>query len=192
MIFHWDMAIYWFSIWRPSAILKLFYYHTIPPIRSLCCWQQLPVKFHVNLIHRSEDIAIWIFRIFGLKCLFRPQNGGFGGLRIPKCDYPSSRPPKGTSMCKSSSFKLAVNCKIRWGVWPVGALTESACDGHTHTHARARARAHTQVNLYYVDAWHWTDKNSSWTETWDNSGSGHCMAGSYARHASFSHYNTLF
>ena len=32
------------------------------------------VKFHVNLIHRSEDIAIWIFRIFGLKCLFRPQN----------------------------------------------------------------------------------------------------------------------
>jgi len=31
--------------------------------RSL--WQQLPVKFYVNLIHRSEDIAIWIFRIFG-------------------------------------------------------------------------------------------------------------------------------
>jgi len=34
--------------------------------RSLCCWPQLPVKFHVNLIHRSEDIAISIFRIFGL------------------------------------------------------------------------------------------------------------------------------
>ena len=31
--------------------------------RSLCCWPQLPVKFHVSLIHRSEDIAIWIFRI---------------------------------------------------------------------------------------------------------------------------------
>ena len=26
--------------------------------RSLCCWPQLPVKFHVNLIHRSKDIAI--------------------------------------------------------------------------------------------------------------------------------------
>ena len=39
--------------------------------QSPCCWQQLPVKFHVNLIHRSEDIAVWIFRIFGLKCLFR-------------------------------------------------------------------------------------------------------------------------
>jgi len=39
---------------------------------SHCCWPQLPVKFDVNLIHRSEDIDIWIFRIFGLKCLFRP------------------------------------------------------------------------------------------------------------------------
>jgi len=52
--------------------------------RSFCCWPQLPVKFHVNLIHRSEDIAIWIFRIFGLKCLFKPQNGGFEGLSTPK------------------------------------------------------------------------------------------------------------
>ena len=50
--------------------------------RSLCCWPQLPVKFHVNLIHRSEDIAIWSFRIFGLKCLFRPQNGCFGDLGL--------------------------------------------------------------------------------------------------------------
>ena len=47
--------------------------------RSLCCWLQLPVKFHVNLVHRSEDIAIWIFRIFGLKCLFRPPKCGFWG-----------------------------------------------------------------------------------------------------------------
>jgi len=27
-------------------------------LRSLCCWPQLPVKFHVNVIHRSKDIAI--------------------------------------------------------------------------------------------------------------------------------------
>ena len=44
--------------------------------RSLCCWQQLPVKFHVNLIHRSEDLAIWIFRILCLKCLLRPPKIG--------------------------------------------------------------------------------------------------------------------
>ena len=33
----------------------------LPPhetIYEVCCWPQLPVKFHVNLIHRSEDIAI--------------------------------------------------------------------------------------------------------------------------------------
>jgi len=29
--------------------------------RNLCCWPQLPVKFYVNLIHRSEDIASWFF-----------------------------------------------------------------------------------------------------------------------------------
>jgi len=51
--------------------------------RSLCCWPQLPVKFYVNLMHRSQDIAIWIFRIFGLKCLFGPQNGSFGGTLNP-------------------------------------------------------------------------------------------------------------
>jgi len=28
MIFRWDMAIYRFSKWRPSAILELFYHHT--------------------------------------------------------------------------------------------------------------------------------------------------------------------
>ena len=35
IIFHWDMAIYRFSRWRPSAILELFYHHTRPPTKSL-------------------------------------------------------------------------------------------------------------------------------------------------------------
>ena len=35
MIFRWDMAIYRFSKWRPSAILELFYHHTRPPTKSL-------------------------------------------------------------------------------------------------------------------------------------------------------------
>jgi len=117
--------------------------------QSLCCWPQLPVKFHVNLIHRSEDIhvAIWIFRI-GFKCLFRPPKWGFWGTLDPKCDYSSSRPPKGTSLRKSASFKLST-VKIRRGVWPVGELTESVTD----------TQAHTQVKLYSVHAWHWTDNN---------------------------------
>jgi len=130
IIFHWDMAIYQFSKWQPTPSWNCFTTirdHT----RSLCCWLQLPVKFHANLIHRS----IWIFRIFGLKCLFRPQNGGFGGLWTPKCDYSSSRPPKGTSLHKSAYVKLST-VQIRWGVWPVGELTESVTDTQTdrHTH----------------------------------------------------------
>jgi len=76
-------GVYQFSEWRPSAILELFYHDTRPP-RSLCCWPQLPVKFQVNLMHRSEDIAIWIFRIFGLKCLLRPPKWGFWETLDPK------------------------------------------------------------------------------------------------------------
>jgi len=109
--------------------------------RSLCCWPQLPVKFHVNLIHRSEDRAIWIFRIFGLKCLFRLPKWGFWGTLDPINVTIHQRPPKGTSLHKSASFKLSTVI-IRWGVWPVDELTESVTD------------THTQVNLYLVHALH--------------------------------------
>jgi len=33
----------------------------------------------MSIWHRSEDIASWIFRIFGLKCLFRPLKWGVLG-----------------------------------------------------------------------------------------------------------------
>jgi len=54
------------------------------------------IKFHVNLIHRSEDIAIWIFRIWYLawNAFSGLQNRGFGGLWTPKCYCSSSRPQK--------------------------------------------------------------------------------------------------
>jgi len=58
----------------------------LPPYETtheVCCWPQLPDKFHVNLIHTSEDISIWIFRIFGLKCLLRPLKWGFWGNLDP-------------------------------------------------------------------------------------------------------------
>jgi len=74
---------------------------------------------------------------------------GFRGLWTPKCDYSSSRPPKDTSLRKFASFKLST-VKIRWGVWPVGELTESVTDTQTHTHRQT----HTQVNLYSVHALH--------------------------------------
>jgi len=46
--------------------------------RSLCCWPQLPVKFHVNLIHRSEDIVFEFFTYLGRNAYSGPENGGFG------------------------------------------------------------------------------------------------------------------
>ena len=107
----------------------------LPPYETthevLRCWPQLPVKFHVNLIHKSENIAIWIFRIFGLKCLFRPQNGGFGGFGPLNVIIHHRDPPKCTSLRKSASYKLST-VKIRWGVWPVGELTESVTDTQCH------------------------------------------------------------
>ena len=92
------------------------------------------------------DLKIYSYLSFShiwLQCLFRPQNAGFGGLWTPKRDYSLSRPPKGTSLRKSASFKLST-VEIRRGVWPVGELTESVTDTHTQTH--------TQVNLYSVHA----------------------------------------
>ena len=66
MIFHWDMAIYRFSKWRPSAILELFYHHTRPPTKSLllaaaacqisCRSDQWPVT--------GSDTQIWRYRYF--------------------------------------------------------------------------------------------------------------------------------
>ena len=97
-------------------------------------------KVHVNLIH-----IIWRYSylnfLFGLKCLFTPQKWFFWGLWTPKCGYLSSRPAKGTPLHKSAFFKLST-VKIRWGVWPVGKLTESVTDTHTHIHR------HTHTHTY--------------------------------------------
>jgi len=100
--------------------------------RRLCCWPQLPFKFHVNLMHRFEDIAIWICHIIWLEMPIQAPKTGFLGDFGRKCDHSSSRPPKGTSLRKSASFKLST-VKIRWGAWPVGELTESVTDTQTHT-----------------------------------------------------------
>jgi len=113
--------------------------------RSRCCWPQLPLKFHVNLMHRSEDIAIWIFSHIWLGMPIQAPKWRFWGLWTPKYDYLLSRFPKGTSLHKSASFKLST-VKIRWGVWPVGELTESVTDTQTDR------QTHTQVNLYSVHA----------------------------------------
>ena len=101
--------------------------------RRLYCWPQLPVKFHVNLVHRSEDIAIWIFRIDYLawNAYSGPQNGGlgdFGPLNV--IIHHRDPPPK--KKRKSASFKLSTVNKN-----PLSGLTCRRVDRkctHTHTH----------------------------------------------------------
>ena len=70
------MAMYRFSKWRPFAILELFYHYTRPPTN--CCWLQLLVKFHVNPIHRSEDIYLNILHIWLEMPIQAPKMGFFG------------------------------------------------------------------------------------------------------------------
>jgi len=147
------MAIYRFSKWRPSAILELFYHHTIPLTKSL-----LLAAAACQMLCQYLDTEIWrysclnFFAYLAWNAYSGPQNWSFGGSWTLNCDYSSSR-PKDTSLRKSASFKLST-VKIRWGVWPVGELTESVMDTHTQTDRQT----HTQVNLYSVHAQHWTDK----------------------------------
>ena len=52
MIFHWDMAIYRFSKWRPSAILELLYHHTRPHPKSVAgrsCLSNFMSIWYTNL-----------------------------------------------------------------------------------------------------------------------------------------------
>jgi len=60
-------------------------------------------------MHSFEDMTIWIFCRFGLKCLFTPPKFWFLGVRTPKRDWSSSRPPKGTSLSET-----ALTCQFWW------------------------------------------------------------------------------
>ena len=118
------------QIWRYSYLNFFAYLAWNPSIHPFILYQTTKVHRLGIHIKRYKHTA---YTQTEMKCLFRPQNGSFGELWTPKCNYSSSRPPKGTSLRKSASFKLST-VKIRWRVWPVGELTESVTDTHTHTH----------------------------------------------------------
>jgi len=56
-------------------------HHNIGPPRSFFIGSHQPVKFYANPIHNFEDMAIWFFGRFGLKCLFTPKNFDFYGSK---------------------------------------------------------------------------------------------------------------
>ena len=150
IIFHWDMAIYRFSKWRPSAILELFYHHTRPtrpPTKSLL------LAAAACQISCQSDTQIWRysylkFSHIWLEMPVQAPKWGFGGLWTLKCDYSLSRPSKGTSLRKYASFKLSA-VKIRWGVWFVG-------DGHAQTHT------HTHTGKFIFCPWIALDRQKYW------------------------------
>jgi len=145
LIYYWDMAICRFPKWRPSTTLELFYHHTRPPTKSLLL-SAAAVKFHVNVIHRSEDTAIWIFRIFGLKCPPKSKMGvlgDFGPLNV----IIHHRDPEKAHPCVNP--RLLINCKN-----PLRGLTcrrvDRKCDGHTHTHTHMYKvlSEHSNLNMW--------------------------------------------
>ena len=134
MILHWDMAIYRFSKWRQSAILELFYHHTRPPTKSLL------LAAASCQISRQSDIQIWRYSYSNFSYIWLempiqvPKMGVLGDFEPLNVTIHHRDPQKAhPSLRISASFKLS-SVKIRWGVWPVGELTESVTDTHTHTY----------------------------------------------------------
>jgi len=91
-----------------AAILN-YYFVTPDHSRSQFAVLNLPFKFCTDRVYTFRDIAIWKFRKFGLKCLFKPplppKNHVLGGVLTPKLYFLSSRPPKGISLRRNSRFE---------------------------------------------------------------------------------------
>jgi len=62
--------------------------------RSLFIGPHRPFKFYANPMYSFEDMTIWNFCRFGLKCLFTPPKFWFWGVWTPKRDWLSSIPQK--------------------------------------------------------------------------------------------------
>ena len=113
--------MFFFSKWRPSAILDLlgaYWNHPRRPLDGLyrCA------KFGWNRCSSFDNMKLSIFCPFGLKTpIHTPKNWGFRGISHLKWGAMSTKPPKGTSLRESASFEPS-SVKIRCRVWPVGEL----------------------------------------------------------------------
>ena len=87
-----------------AAILN-WYFAILDHPRSLFHGRKAVLKFHVNRFCIFQDMAIWIFCQFGLKCLFLPPKFTFWGVFDPKHYFSSSRPQKGTSLAETAHFE---------------------------------------------------------------------------------------
>ena len=77
----------------------------------------------------QSDAHIWrYFAQLAWLAYSGPQNGGFGPPNV----IIHHRYSQKAHPCVHSRL-LSYQLKIRWGVWPVGKLTESGTHRHTHT-----------------------------------------------------------
>ena len=77
-------------------------------------------------MHSFEDMTIWIFFVdFALKCLFTPPKFCFFGVGMPKRDWSSSRPLKGTSFAETACTYMPILVEIGPLVRPGRVLKES-------------------------------------------------------------------
>jgi len=68
---------------KMAAAILNYYFATPDHPRSPFAVLNLPFKFCIDRVYTFRDIAIWIFRKFGLKCLFRPPKIMFWGSFDP-------------------------------------------------------------------------------------------------------------
>jgi len=146
------MEIRWFctEIWRYIDFKMAAVHHlgiVLPPYETTHKVSVADRRCLSNFMSIWQtDLKIQLFDFFtylAWNAYSGPQNVGFGELWTPKCDYSLSRSPKGTSLHKSASFKLSINCKN-----PLRGLTcwrvDRKCDGYTDSHTHP----HTQVSKF--------------------------------------------
>jgi len=76
-----------------AAVILNYNFVMLDNARSPFVHLKFPFKFRVDKVRTFRDIAIQIFRKFGLKCLFRPQKIMFWGSVDHKHYFLLSRPP---------------------------------------------------------------------------------------------------
>jgi len=95
--------------WRPSAILDLSHHHNYRTTHEVYSLGYIGLSNFMLI--RCTVLKIWQFEffcIFGLKFLFPPPKFWFWGVRTPKRNWSSSRPPKGTSLAETA---------LTWKFW---------------------------------------------------------------------------
>ena len=117
------------SIFKMAAVRHLGI--VLPPITK-----SLLLAAAACQISCQSDTQIWRYSYLNFSHWFEmpiqaPKMGVLGDFGPLNVIIHHRDPPKGTSSRKSASYSKLPTVKIRWGVWPVGELTESVTQRHT-------------------------------------------------------------